>query len=112
MISHQGGRTRECGAYCVVCRVRAVRFEGAFCGVCRTKNRGNRAFWAAFWIFLCALALMMAASQAVGTWMALNVDGFGSHGRVNSPAYAGLVQPRGGMTLSAQANNLGETDGR
>jgi hypothetical protein len=28
------------------------------------------------WIFLGAMALMMAASQAMGTWMALNVDGY------------------------------------
>jgi hypothetical protein len=43
---------------------------------CRTEIRGNKAFWAVVWIFLGAMALMMAASQAMGTWMALNVDGY------------------------------------
>ncbi len=112
MIAHTGTVTRDIGPHCYKCQVRAVRFEGAVCVSCRAEIRGNRALWAVVWIFIGALALMMAASQAVGTWLALNVDGFGSHGRVNSPAYAGLVQPRGGMTLSAPANNLGDDDGR
>lgn len=76
MISHTGTVTRDIGPHCSKCQVRAVRFEGAVCVACRDEIRGNRALWAVVWIFIGAMALMMAASQAVGTWMALNVDGY------------------------------------
>jgi hypothetical protein len=113
MIAHTGTSTRDIGPRCNKCQIHAVRFEGATCSVCRGEERKEREFlWAFFFFVLVMAALMMAASSALGTWMALNVDGFGSHGRVNPPAYAGLVQPRGGMTLSAPANNLGDDDGR
>ena len=119
MISHTGTESKFGPPYCDVCRVRPVKYVGEACSFCRCKGtayyrkkRDASSFWAFVWFFIGAMALMMAASSAIGTWMALNVDGFGSHGRVNPPAYAGLVQPRGGMTLSAPANNLGETDGR
>ena len=76
MIAHIGAVTRDIGPRCSKCQVRAVRFEGATCVSCSAIIRENRSLWAVVWIFLGALALMMAASQAMGTWMALNVDGY------------------------------------
>lgn len=114
MLAHTGTSTRDIGPRCNKCQIHTVRFEGATCSVCRGEEGKKREFLWAFLFFVVVMAaLMMAFSSALGTWMAINVDGFGSHGRVNPPAYAGLVQTRGGsITLSASANNLGGDDGR
>ena len=73
MISHQGGRTRDCGAYCSVCRVRAVRFHGAECSLCREQERDRRAMGAIVAIFLAAALLVIGFISAHGTWEVINV---------------------------------------
>ena len=73
MISHMGGKTRDCGAYCVVCRVRAVRFHGAECSLCREQERDRRAMGALVAIFLAAALLVIGFISAHGTWEVINV---------------------------------------
>jgi hypothetical protein len=75
VIAHIGTQTRDIGPYCVKCQSRAVRFEGATCFSCRREIRSNRALWVVVIIVFISIAIMMAASQAIGTWIAINVDG-------------------------------------
>ena len=83
MISHTGTESKFGPPYCDVCRVRPVKYVGEACSLCRCKGtayyrkkREASSFWAFVWFFIGAMALMMAASSAIGTWMALNVDGY------------------------------------
>jgi len=83
MIAHTGTESKFGPPYCDVCRVRPVKYVGEACSLCRCKGtayyrkkRDASSFWAFVWFFIGALALMMAASSAIGTWFALNVDGY------------------------------------
>ena len=83
MISHTGTESKFGPPYCDVCRVRPVKYVGEACSLCRCKGtayyrkkRDASYFWAFVWFFIGALAFTMAASSAIGTWMALNVDGY------------------------------------
>lgn len=74
MISHQGGRTRDCGAYCSVCRVRAVKFHGASCFMCREEERERKYMGKIVSIFLAVALLVIGFISAHGTWIKINLE--------------------------------------
>lgn len=72
MISHQGGKTRECGPYCDICATRAVKFYGATCFLCREAERDRKTMGAIVLICLCAALLMMGLASAYGEWVKMH----------------------------------------
>lgn len=73
MISHTGGKTRDCGSYCNVCRVRSVRFHGASCFICREQEKERRSMGMIVAVFLVATLFMMGFISAHGAWLKLNI---------------------------------------
>lgn len=74
MISHQGGRTRDCGPYCAICGMKAVRFSGATCFMCREQERDRRAMGALVAIFLAVALLVIGFISAHGAWIKINLE--------------------------------------
>jgi len=72
IISHIGGKTRDCGAYCGNCRVRPVRFKDALCLICREEERDRNAMGAIVAIFLAAALLAIGFISAHGTYVRMN----------------------------------------
>lgn len=72
MISHQGGKTRDCGPFCSVCGIKAVKFYGASCFLCREQERDRKSMGAIVAIFLVAALLVMGFISAHGTWVVMN----------------------------------------
>ena len=74
MISHQGGKTRDCGAYCAICNGRSVRFYGATCFVCRERDKNRRSSSAILAILLASSLLVIGFLSAYGIWIELNIS--------------------------------------